>query len=120
MAAQLHPRIISQDDSVQTIKDTFSTISAWGNVQANLRRLEIEQLDELLRHQTQASREIRNAALTRNLESEVVNTHFGDDDISQLASPFFSEWTFDAGLSSHQIMNLAEALHPSDFSSFGP
>lgn len=119
MAGELHPRVVSHDHSVETIKEIFSTIASWGNVQAGLRRLEIEQLSELLHRQTQVLQETRTANQLHNTQSEDTAGHAEAWDYPLLDAPFFSDWTFDAGLSGHQIMNLADALDARDFGSFG-
>lgn len=119
MASHLHPKVVSQDHSVENLKDIFSTIANWGNIQASQRRLEIEQLDQSLRRQTQMLQETRTTNQPHNNESQSMAAQPEILDYPQLNAPFFSEWTYDSGLSGNQIMSLADALDARDFGSFG-
>lgn len=115
MAQYSHPQVMSQHENVEIALDILDTMTARGNVQANLRKLEVVQLMEKLNLRTQPDRSMTDVANSGGQDSwSITSLPHGQ---LQFSTPFFEDWTFGSGLTGTQIMELVDALDPGDFSS---
>lgn len=112
LASRVCPRIVPTDHSVQVAKQIIQSIATQGNSQANLRKLEVEELEDLLHQRSQPVQQDEVVGSPDQIggQGELWNS-------PDMAIPFFDEWCFDAGLSGTQIMDLAAALDTEHFDS---
>lgn len=112
-ASHVLPQVILPTNSIQGIKEVINAIAVRGNMQAKIRYMEIEQLEGLLRQQTQHLLQTRlgetyEADLAA--EAEAVSV----EQLTDYGNLFFSGWDFNSGLHGDQMINLADALGPED------
>lgn len=112
--AHLYPKLILETQSMQDVKDVIRTIGFRGNMQAKLRILELESLEQLLAQQTPGLRytqphetSVPGVVATSNMTGQMMMPQYGN--------LFFDDNDFSNGFSSQQMMNLADALDIDDF-----
>lgn len=115
MAQHTHPKAGPQIDNVQTALKVLGTIASRGNAHANLRKLEVEHLAEMLANPRCS---YPNADTTACDDNDQANAAAGPSDTQALPrfdTPFFGQWNYDYGLSGNQLMDLVNALEPENF-----
>lgn len=114
MAQHTHPKIVPQSGNVQSALGVLGAIASRGNTHANLRKLEVEQLTDIL---TNPVPSFHSSSMTAYDHNEAANAAYllDTETLPNFEAPFFDQWNFDYGISGNQIMDLVNALDSGEF-----
>lgn len=108
MTNGIHPKLLPQENWLNDLLLTFDHMVQRGNVMANLRKTEIQELDRV-RWNRQVRPERFSAA--SNASAGLSQVSPASSGIPHLGDPFFDQWGTNDGLSGAQLVNLADALN---------
>lgn len=123
MASSVHPKLLPQENWLETYYGIFDYMIKAGNGLAVLRKAEVGQLAQIKQrfHNTrpsQPNRSVDNPTLTpfaAAAQTSPVGASIPDgSSLPSLGDPFFNEWIADDGFSGAQIMDLVDALNFQD------
>lgn len=112
MASSVHPKLLPQENWLNTIMAVFDYMIMKGNVLASLRKSEVEELAQMLRPRRQTHQNNISTAVPAAIDDIPATISVSDHaSLPSLGDPFFDEWLADDGLSGAQIMDLVDALN---------
>lgn len=112
IAIAIYPEALPNEQSVWLAKEVIETIATRGSAQANLRKLEVQELEDLLASRFHDTRQ------TGDIQTPNNNSFVATLSEQPESTLFFDGWYFDTGLSGNQILNLADALDAEQFDGF--
>lgn len=115
MAGYVCPRVLSPSTSVQTAKEVIAAVAARGNSQADLRRLEIERMEELLQQRAPQAPERTSLGGTYDSQMAFSDVAAGQQSALDDAILFFDVFDPSNGVPDNGIIDLADALTIGDF-----
>lgn len=129
IASAMYPKLLPENNWLDTCYDIFDYMKGKGNAIAGLRKSEVERLVHI-RARTQHAQPLHDTSSMEN--SYRPENVTGDREVAAQATPdatastevshpslpsldpFFSEWLMDGGFNETQMMDLADALNPED------
>ncbi|KAF9694385.1 hypothetical protein EKO04_007231 [Ascochyta lentis] len=110
MVSSVHPKLLPDYGWFDTAMSVFDTMAMKGNLLADVRKSEVEELAHVLRGSSGGDWTSASSNIFLNAQQGTYNPLSGKSNLSALGDPFFDAWNIDEGFSGTQIMDLADAL----------